>query len=70
MRLSVGVVGLKEHAAEIEALRRELPPHIYLWINAYKREPDYYGEHDLRHFTAVDPLFPINNQRHPSHGRS
>src|SRR4029077_6871789 len=35
VRFSVGVVGLKEHAAEVEALRRELPPHIYLWINAY-----------------------------------
>ena len=42
MRFSVGVVGLKEHFGEIEALRRELPPDVYLWVNAYKREPDYY----------------------------
>src|SRR5262249_40434710 len=33
VRYSVGVVGLKEHAEEIEALRRELPPHVYLWVN-------------------------------------
>jgi hypothetical protein len=63
VRLSVGVVGMKEHADEIEAIRAELPPHIYVWINAYKRLPDYYGDDD-----EVDPLFPINNQRHPSQG--
>jgi hypothetical protein len=37
VRFSVGVVGLKEHLAEIEALRSELPPDVYLWVNAYKR---------------------------------
>jgi len=64
----VGVVGMKEHADEIEAIRAELPAHVYVWINAYKRLPDYYSEDDLRRFTTVDPLFPINNQRHPSEG--
>ena len=70
VRFSVGVVGLKEHAAEIDALRRELPPHVYLWINAYKRIPDYYDDAVLRRFEAIDPLFPINNRRHPSLGRA
>jgi MoaA/NifB/PqqE/SkfB family radical SAM enzyme len=70
VRFSVGVVGLKHHAEEIEALRRELPPHIYLWINAYKREPDYYDAEEFRRFAEVDPLFPINNQYHPSLGRA
>jgi MoaA/NifB/PqqE/SkfB family radical SAM enzyme len=70
VRFSVGIVGLKEHRGEAEALRRELPPHVYLWINAYKREPDYYAEEDLRHFEAIDPLFPVNTVRHPSLGRS
>jgi MoaA/NifB/PqqE/SkfB family radical SAM enzyme len=67
-RFSVGIVGLKEHAEEIEALRAELPPQVYLWINAYKRVPNYYSEADLRRFEAVDPLFPLNNQRHASRG--
>ena len=66
---SVGVVGMKEHEAEIEALRRELPPAVYLWINAYKRVPDYYTAAEIERFTAVDPLFPLNNVRHPSSGR-
>lgn len=68
-RYSVGVVGLKEHAAEIEALRRELAPEVYLWINAYKDRPNYYEAADVARLTAIDPLFPINNRRHPSRGR-
>jgi MoaA/NifB/PqqE/SkfB family radical SAM enzyme len=70
VRFSAGVVGLKEHREEIEALRRELPAHVYLWINAYKREPNYYTEDDVRRFEAIDALFPINNRHHPSFGRS
>jgi MoaA/NifB/PqqE/SkfB family radical SAM enzyme len=70
VRYSVGVVGLKEHTDTIAALRRELPGHVYLWINAYKDKPGYYFDEEVRHFTAIDPLFPINNVRHPSLGRA
>ncbi len=70
VRYSVGVVGLKEHAEEIEVLRQELPPHVYLWINAYKRRPDYYSSAEIQRFTSIDPLFPLNNQYHPSHGHA
>ncbi len=70
VRLSVGVVGLKEHAEAIEAMRQCLPPRIYLWINAYKRVPDYYTADEIERLTTVDPLFPINNRRHPSLGRA
>jgi MoaA/NifB/PqqE/SkfB family radical SAM enzyme len=69
VRFSVGVVGLKEHAQEIEALRSELPANIYFWINAYKDKSDYYLEEDIRRFTQIDPQFPVNNVRHPSMGR-
>jgi MoaA/NifB/PqqE/SkfB family radical SAM enzyme len=69
VRYSVGVVGMKEHAEEIDALRQALLPQVYLWINAYKRRPDYYSVEEIRHFTSVDPLFPINNQYHPSRGQ-
>lgn len=69
IRFSVGVVGMKEHQEEIEALRRELPPSVYLWVNAYKREPDYYTAEEIAQLTQIDPLFPINNQRHPSAGK-
>lgn len=67
-RYSVGVVGLKEHFAEIEALRRALPDRVYLWINAYKRVPDYYTPAELDHLTGLDPLFPLNTIRHASRG--
>jgi len=70
VRFSVGVVGLKEHAEEIAALRAELPARIYLWVNAYKRAPDYYSPEDVARLSAIDPLFPINTRYHPSLGRS
>jgi MoaA/NifB/PqqE/SkfB family radical SAM enzyme len=70
VRFSVGVVGLKEHLTEIAALRSELPPDVYLWVNAYKREPDYYPPEMLTELTCIDPLFPLNNQYHASRGES
>ena len=69
-RYSVGVVGLKEHFDEIEALRRELPDGVYLWINAFKRDPGYYDDDEVRFLEINDPLFAVNNMRHPSLGRS
>lgn len=70
VRFSVGVVGLKEHADEIAAIRSELPPSIYVWINAYKREREYYDSAMIDRFTTIDPLFPLNNTYHPSKGNS
>jgi MoaA/NifB/PqqE/SkfB family radical SAM enzyme len=70
IRFSVGVVGLKENQAEIETLRRDLTSEVYLWINAYKDKPNYYDDGIVDKFTAIDPLFPINNQRHSSFGKS
>ncbi len=68
VRFSVGVVGLKEHFAEIADLRRELPADVYLWVNAYKRDPDYYTVEMVETLTRLDPLFPVNNQYHRSRG--
>jgi hypothetical protein len=70
VRFSVGVVGLREHFADIRALRDELPPHVYLWVNAYKDRPDYYRPGEAEWLAAIDPLFPMNNRRHPSLGRA
>jgi MoaA/NifB/PqqE/SkfB family radical SAM enzyme len=70
VRFSVGIVGLKEHADAIAMLRAELPPSVYLWINAYKRESDYYTPEMIARFMQHDPLFPLNNQYHTSHGQS
>jgi MoaA/NifB/PqqE/SkfB family radical SAM enzyme len=70
VRFSVGVVGLREHADEIEALRADLPADVYLWINAFKDRASHYLADDLRRFAAIDPLFPVNARRHPSRGRA
>ena len=69
VRFSVGVVGLKEHFAEIEALRAALPADVYLWVNAFKRVENYYAPDDVAWLSAIDELFPFNNQRHASLGR-
>lgn len=69
IRYSVGVVGLKENLAQIKSLRRELRPQVYLWINAYKDQADYYAREIIARFTEIDPLFPVNNQHHPSLGK-
>ncbi|MBZ0113117.1 MAG: STM4011 family radical SAM protein [Thermoanaerobaculia bacterium] len=66
---SVGVVGLREHFGEIERLRAELPDSVYLWVNAYKRQPDYYEEREVERLTAVDPYFPLNLKEYPSLGK-
>ena len=61
-RISAGVVGLKEHFDEIEALKNELPAQVRLWINAYKREPQYYLEKELQFLESLDQTFPVNNR--------
>ncbi|MFK7768154.1 MAG: STM4011 family radical SAM protein [Mariniblastus sp.] len=74
---SVGIVGLREYMADAAALRKRLSPDTYFWVNAYKSAPDseklpdgqYYSPLDLEHWSAIDPLFPINNVRHPSEGK-
>jgi len=66
---SVGVVGLREHLVEIQQLRAELNPDVYLWINAYKRQPDYYRPEDIRSLEEIDPLFRISLHRHASLGK-
>lgn len=69
-RYSVGIVGLKEHLDEIEAVRAALPPTTYVWVNAYKRVADYYGAGEVDRIAAVDPLFELNLQIYNSHGRA
>lgn len=70
VRFSVGVVGLRPHFGEILALRGELPREVYVWINAYRREPDYYTADDMRLLASVDPLFLVNTRGYPSLGAS
>ena len=67
---SVGMVGLKEDFEEIERLRAELPSHIYLWVNAYKQQADYYSPTQVDWLESIDPHFRANTKYHESLGRS
>lgn len=70
IRYSVGIVGTKEALPFLEPLRVGLRPEIYVWVNAFKRTPQYYTESEVARLIQFDSLFPINNQRHPSLGRA
>lgn len=67
IRYSAGVVGLKEHFLDIARLRQLLPGQRYLWVNAYKRESDYYSADDIEFLRSIDPYFCYNLHRYPSH---
>lgn len=66
--LSVGVVGFREHFEGIQALRSALPEDIYLWINANKREQNYYAEKDKEFLRSIDPHFAFNETAHETFG--
>jgi sulfatase maturation enzyme AslB (radical SAM superfamily) len=70
VRYSVGIVGLNEHMDDAKWLREQLAEHVYLWVNAYKRIENYYDASTIDALTQIDPLFPINNVRHPSRGNA
>jgi MoaA/NifB/PqqE/SkfB family radical SAM enzyme len=70
VRHSVGVVGRREAFADIRALRDKLSAETYLWINAWKREANYYGPHEMAELRAIDPLFDYNARPQPSLGRA
>ncbi len=70
VRFSAGVVGFPKFKDAISTLRRELPPHIYLWINAVKRELPQLSEADRQFFESIDPLFHLNTHHYPSYGKS
>ncbi len=67
---SVGVVGFPSVLDELKALRAELPPHVYVWVNAVKDLASQYTPEVLQAFTALDPLFPLNLKAHPSLGKA
>ena len=69
VRFSVGIVGTRANIPWAARLRSDLPKDVYVWVNAYKSEGlSYYEDLEIAALTGIDPLFPINNQRHASHG--
>lgn len=70
VQFSAGVVGFPQFKDEIAALRQELPSHIYMWINAVKRELPNLSVEDRNFFQSIDPLFHLNTQHYPSLGHA
>lgn len=70
IRYSVGVVGTREAFPFLPPLRDGLRREIYVWVNAFKRDPNYYTAEEITFASGFDPLFPVNNRRHPSLGRA
>ncbi len=68
VKYSVGVVGFIEALPEIEMMRQKLSKNTYLWINALKKNADYYSIEDIRRMTEVDPHVHYNLQNHESKG--
>jgi MoaA/NifB/PqqE/SkfB family radical SAM enzyme len=66
---SVGLVGTRENLPHLHRLRQRLDRRVYLWVNAYQREPDYYKPEQLEQIRKIDPYFDLNNQHFPSLGR-
>lgn len=67
---SVGIVGFKETIAEIETMRSLLPKERYVWVNALKKQADYYTSEEKERLIAVDPYVPYNMVHHASEGRA
>jgi MoaA/NifB/PqqE/SkfB family radical SAM enzyme len=66
VRYSVGVVGLPEHLADARALRAELRPETYLWVNA--AEGHVYDAAAEAAWTGLDPHFGYSVRPHESGG--
>lgn len=66
---SVGIVGFHDALPHAQRLRQELSNDVYLWVNAYKRDPNYYAEADIAAWEAIDPLFRFNTRYYESFGR-
>jgi hypothetical protein len=66
VRFSAGVVGIPAHLDLARALRGALPEDVYLWVNA--AEGYRYTEPEVAAWEAIDPLFRVSVEPHPSRG--
>lgn len=69
IRFSVGIVGKKENFPFIQELKEKLSSSTYLWVNAYKREPNYYSSTEKDWLQQIDPFFSLNNTIYKTRGK-
>ena len=70
VNFSVGIVGKKENFIFAQQLRESLSNSIYVWVNAFKREPNYYTEEDVVFLNEIDPHFNLNNTVYKTLGKA
>ncbi len=66
--ISVGFVAVPRFFGALAALRRALPPEIYVWVNAQQPPERPYTEHEIEFLTGIDPLFRYTLVPHKSFG--
>ena len=57
VEIAAGMVATLENEDEIQALRAELPPSIYLWLNAMDRRKAAFSREMIERLRAIDPMF-------------
>ncbi|WP_422929003.1 STM4011 family radical SAM protein [Singulisphaera sp. PoT] len=68
-RISVGMVGVPDVLDAVVAMRRLLPPEVYLWINAQQPRPLPYTSEEVALLTSIDPQFTLTLRRLRSLGQ-
>lgn len=66
---SVGMVASSDSYDAAVELRRRLPDHVYLWLNADKETPERYDESSIARWSEIDPHFRLNLPCYPSAGQ-
>lgn len=69
IRFSTGIVGKRSNFPFIQQLREALPTKIYLWINAYDDQVNYYSSEEEEWLQQIDPFFSINNTIYRTMGK-
>ena len=68
VRFSVGAVAVPDNVEEVEALRRELPATVPMWINAQKPGVRY-DRCAVDRWSRIDPDFGLEVRPHLTRGR-
>ncbi len=69
IRICAGAVGVPNHLPLITELRSQLPPEVYLWINAQQPRPRPYTPSELDQIHSIDPHFSLTARRVASFGK-
>lgn len=62
-------MGLRELFQQVRELRAVLADDVYVWINSFKREPNYFSEQDVEFLQAIDPYFQLNRHFYSTLGK-